>query len=93
MLSAIDTGLFKPGAVSVDFECPTGNCTFAEAYSTIGYFATCSDLSGQLNYSVQTLNDGAEVLVTSLPSGLQVSLSPVAPGFTTSNYYLVLGKR
>ncbi|KAL9110657.1 MAG: hypothetical protein Q9227_004834 [Pyrenula ochraceoflavens] len=43
--SAINAGLFNPESVNMRFGCETGNCTFNEVYSTLGYCHKCQDLS------------------------------------------------
>jgi len=47
--------------------CPTGNCTFQQQYSTLGYCGGCDDVTDELKFNVTE----AEVptLLSYLPSG------------------------
>jgi hypothetical protein len=36
---------------NVDFDCSSGNCTFAEPYSTLGFCHVCEDLSSQVQFN------------------------------------------
>ncbi|KAK5460977.1 hypothetical protein LTS15_003040 [Exophiala xenobiotica] len=45
LLSAVDAGVFNPGFVTLPFDCPTGNCSYSQTYSTLGYCASCKDIS------------------------------------------------
>ena len=76
LISAVAAGVFNPGFIALPFDCPTGNCSFPQPYSTLGYCASCKDISHTIqvipwnhtdlanNYTVQAIN-------TTLPSGLQ----------------------
>jgi hypothetical protein len=62
--SAINAGLFNPKAVNIPFACPTGNCTFDEAYHTVAFCSSCIDAAHNLtrycepsNYTMQYIND------------------------------------
>ena len=60
--SSINAGLFNPESVKIPFGCETGNCTFDEVYSTLGYCHTCQDLSKELTTTcVNTTFNESEV--------------------------------
>jgi hypothetical protein len=45
--NAINAGIYAPGG-AVAFGCVTGNCTFGQPYSTVGYCGSCLDLTTNL---------------------------------------------
>ncbi|KAL9106294.1 MAG: hypothetical protein Q9227_008694 [Pyrenula ochraceoflavens] len=47
MQNAINGGIFNPGD-PVNYQCPTGNCTFSKHYHTVGFCGNCSDTTNQL---------------------------------------------
>ena len=51
MYAYIDQGLFNPKSVQTPFDCPTGNCTFSGTYSSVGWCASCKDVTDQLTFS------------------------------------------
>ncbi|MCJ1461150.1 hypothetical protein MMC28_011532 [Mycoblastus sanguinarius] len=79
---AINAGILSPGGL-VSPDCLTGNCTFHQEYSTVGYCSNCTDVSDQLNFNTTTRNgtansflygsDGGVNITTSLPSGLSIT--------------------
>ena len=101
MQSAVNIGVFQP-AVDVQFDCPTGNCTFAQPYHSVGYCSRCSDISSELqinnlthSYTVPTdlTNNTTEVVWefnTSLPSGLSV-INGVGVGGQFDDEYFAMG--
>lgn len=54
-LGYIDQGLYNPSTQRAPFVCPSGNCTFTEPYSTIGYCVKCEDISQQLTIKNVTI--------------------------------------
>ena len=75
--AALNAGIFNPGAISIPFECSTGNCTFSEPYVSISFCSYCSDFSGDLDVVNSTMlvtgsgsNSSIPYSKTSLPSGL-----------------------
>ena len=101
MQSAVNIGVFQP-AVDVQFDCPTGNCTFGQPYHSVGYCSHCSDISSELQiknlthtYTVPSdlTNNFTEVvweLNTSLPSGLSV-INGVGVGGQFDDEYFAMG--
>lgn len=86
MQAAINSGLFTPGGIAMDFSCPSGNCTFPTMYSSIAYCSECVDISdrikiqnlvGRVNYTDYVDPDTGlsyyeyNYTETSLPSGLK----------------------
>ena len=80
---AVNAGIFSPGQ-KPKFNCPTGNCTFANSYGTMAYCSKCQDVSNSLsivNQSWPHINTTSAYfaanstywgLNTSLPSGTSV---------------------
>lgn len=66
MLAAINAGVFSPDAVSIPFDCPSGNCTAPGTFRTVGYCSRCDDVTKELNVT----QSKGEVPRVSLPSGL-----------------------
>ncbi|KAI3393044.1 hypothetical protein diail_4783 [Diaporthe ilicicola] len=92
VLGYIDQGLYNPADIKTPFTCDSGNCTFDNLYSTLGFCATCEDVSSQLkfeNVSVPSIifngnSNSTETIEntwvnTTLPSG-----SYAATGSTTT---------
>ncbi|MCJ1439605.1 MAG: hypothetical protein MMC23_000085 [Stictis urceolatum] len=42
---AIVAGIAAPGDISVAHSCPSGNCSFSEPYSSVGYCSECDDVT------------------------------------------------
>lgn len=77
--AAISAGAFSASALNLPFNCPTGNCTFDQPYSSIGFCSSCSDISNELTYVNYTwrvvtdyYNETSSALNLTLPSGLYV---------------------
>ncbi|KAK5262482.1 hypothetical protein LTR40_000322 [Exophiala xenobiotica] len=101
LVSAVDAGVFNPGFVTLPFDCPTGNCSYSQTYSTLGYCASCKDISYLIdvvpwNFTYPVFNptdnttsiEGRPALNTTLPSGLHTFW---AGGFTTDEEWFVTG--
>ncbi len=43
------TSQFSPHSGRVNAQCPTGNCTFKNEYSTVGYYSSCTDITENLS--------------------------------------------
>lgn len=50
VLGYIDQGLYNPADIKTPFTCESGNCTFNNLFSTLGFCATCEDMSSQLRF-------------------------------------------
>ena len=50
VLGYIDQGLYNPADLKTPFTCESGNCTFNNLFSTLGFCATCEDMSSQLKF-------------------------------------------
>ncbi|KAL1847413.1 hypothetical protein Daus18300_013945 [Diaporthe australafricana] len=50
VLGYIDQGLYNPADIRTPFTCDSGNCTFDSLFSTLGFCATCEDMSSQLRF-------------------------------------------
>lgn len=69
-------GIFYTGS-TLSAECSTGNCTFWEGYSTLGYCSQCNDTTSQLRFDTTCPNRSqtcdyfhyADNVTASLPSG------------------------
>ncbi|KAK2610150.1 hypothetical protein N8I77_003603 [Diaporthe amygdali] len=48
VLGYIDQGLYNPADIRTPFTCDSGNCTFDNFFSTLGFCSTCEDMSSQL---------------------------------------------
>lgn len=77
MQSAIYAGVYNPETITIPFECGSGNCTFVDHYSSIGYCSSCVDLTPNLKVTTTTglYLEGNETVTfpiynTTLPSGL-----------------------
>lgn len=82
--NAILGGIFNPSPNPAT-QCAGGNCTFHEQYSSIAYCSACKDISDDIKFknvtwtymyedtSIHTWN-----LTSVLPSGLNVTMSPVS---------------
>ena len=83
--SAINAGIFSSG-VTLNFDCPTGNCTFPDAYATLGYCSHCRDVSDTLTIKKVCYNSAnpskplkcqsglGSNITSALPSGLSVTV-------------------
>ncbi|KAK8096014.1 hypothetical protein PG999_014036 [Apiospora kogelbergensis] len=79
VLSFIDQGLYNPTDVKTPFVCATGNCTFDQLFSTLGFCATCEDMSSKLtftNVTVTIQTDQTFWVNTTLPSGVYAAAQP-----------------
>jgi hypothetical protein len=63
------SGIFSP-PTDVNFNCLTGNCTFALEYGTVGYCSYCEDISSTITF---TGNCSSEACNSTLPSGLSLT--------------------
>lgn len=68
--AAVLSGIFSPQN-NINFNCLTGNCTFALEYGTVGYCSSCDDVSSHLTF-VEICNPICNTTST-LPSGLSLS--------------------
>jgi len=70
--TAMNTGLFNPNpAPPVD--CLTGNCTWYDEYSSVGWCSACEDISNQITITNETFlatNPYSGNLTTSIPGGI-----------------------
>ncbi|KAL9106213.1 MAG: hypothetical protein Q9227_008746 [Pyrenula ochraceoflavens] len=64
--AAINAGVFNPSALSIPFNCPSGNCTIPDTYSSIAYCSTCEDVTHEAK-----MNETRGSTLVTLPSGLQ----------------------
>lgn len=91
VLGVIDQGLYNPSTIKTPFICVTGNCTFDDIYSTLGFCSTCEDMTSQLrifNFSngyntwrTRTGETGSEPKImvnATLPSGSYTSIDPAS---------------
>lgn len=101
MYAYIDHGLFNGKSVQTTFDCPTGNCTFSGTYSSVGWCASCKDVTDQLTFSNasgqpiivfdgntnQTQTQEVFFINSTLPSGTYASfnLDQGAKWFTVEN--------
>ena len=92
LVSAVAAGVFNPGFVALPFNCPTGNCSFTQPYSTLGYCASCKDISHSIEVipwnhtelinttdtdgSTYLANYSSQAINTTLPSGLHTFYDP-----------------
>ena len=51
--AAIKSGIFAPGS-DANFACGTGNCSFADDYSTVGFCSSCQDVTEDLQFHQTT---------------------------------------
>lgn len=95
ILGYIDQGLYNPADIKTPFTCDTGNCTFDSLYSTLGFCATCEDMSSQLTFAnvSQPLSNGTSNSTeigggawvnTTLPSG---SFAATGSSTTTETWF------
>ncbi|KAF2852083.1 hypothetical protein T440DRAFT_553998 [Plenodomus tracheiphilus IPT5] len=49
--NAVNNGLFASQKPNVQFTCRTGNCTFAEEYTTLAFCSSCLDATDELEYT------------------------------------------
>lgn len=63
-LGSLAAGQFSSRPPQVPFSCATGNCTFPQAYSSVGYCSSCTDITDKLVFEdFQTLGSGFNVTV------------------------------
>lgn len=84
---SILAGVFSPVGPP-DVECSTGNCTWPEEYSTLGWCSSCVEISDQIIITNKTLHGNQSFAgwnyTTSLPhGGLSIGM---APGAYLQNY-------
>lgn len=78
MQTSILTGILEDDTSNIAFTCPSGNCTFPEAYGTMAWCSSCTDVTHDLIYSQTNTTEpcidypGHNLVITnlSLPSGL-----------------------
>ncbi|KIW06433.1 uncharacterized protein PV09_02880 [Verruconis gallopava] len=81
---------------SVDFNCYSGNCSFSEPYSTLGFCHYCEDLSDQVQFNKTYRKDdegknltGAFNITSFLPDGFAITSSTYEAfpnqSYTTAN--------
>jgi hypothetical protein len=89
MQNSINAGIFNPGG-NVQFQCPTGNCTFLQPYHSVAYCSNCLDLTNNLtiwNYTMPTKETGPD-------QAFNISLSPAEGEFGyTSTYSFLHGNK
>lgn len=49
-VASIATGQFSPKPPQVPFTCSTGNCTFGQEYSSVGFCTSCIDVSDRITF-------------------------------------------
>lgn len=81
--SAINAGIFSPGG-GVTPSCPTGNCSFAQPYSTIGYCGGCSDVTNDLKFIIKHGNNTMLEQESGLADGTVVSYLPSGTSINSS---------
>lgn len=100
VLGFIDQGIYNSAEVGkTPFACPTGNCTFEQPFSTLGYCSTCEDMSDQLRFvnvtvegsvldetTNQTNTFEGLYVNTTLPSG---SYAATGPSDSTETWFSV----
>ena len=70
--SAINAGVFSPDQRVLP-SCPSGNCTFARDYTTLGYCHHCQDVSNELSFRTDPQDD--QYIYSYLPSGTNMTFS------------------
>jgi hypothetical protein len=63
---AINAGIYNPGT-PVEFDCPTGNCTFPDVYHSVGYCSSCNDITDSLSITYEVVTEGYNYTNVSLP--------------------------
>nr|KAK5451168.1 hypothetical protein LTR18_001185 [Exophiala xenobiotica] len=63
---AINAGIYNPGT-PVEFDCPTGNCTFPDVYHSVGYCSSCIDVTDSLVITYVVATGGYNYTNISLP--------------------------
>jgi len=71
MQAAINNGVFDPENIQVKYNCNTGNCTFPESYSSLGFCSTCRDVSSDLKLTPFDKSSGR--VNYTLPSGFSIT--------------------
>ena len=69
---SINAGIFSPGEAQVNFNCPTGNCTFPDEYQSVGMCSNCSDATSELQIKRVGKSEYYIIRNYSLPSGFGV---------------------
>lgn len=94
MQSAIYAAVHNPETITIPFECGSGNCTFVDHYSSIGYCSSCVDLTPSLKVTTTTgyRSVGNETVTfpvynTTLPSGLSCVYSADCVGSCYGDFY------
>jgi hypothetical protein len=68
--AAIKSGLYAQNPVPIDFDCPTGQCSFQQRYGTIGWCSHCEDVSEKVVFNtVKASNNKTSWITATLPSG------------------------
>lgn len=80
--SAINAGIFSPGGF-VTPSCQTGNCSFIQSYSTVGYCGRCTDITNELRFSFT--NTTIEYVGSESDSFTSVSVLSYLPSGTSVN--------
>jgi hypothetical protein len=84
--NGVTSGMFAPPP-DVDFDCNTGNCTFSQSFSTVGFCSQCEDRSDslQLTYTPYSVISSPPFdSVASLPEGFAVHTTSDTFGFSRS---------
>jgi hypothetical protein len=68
---AIKAGIYNPGT-PVEFDCPTGNCTFPDVYHSVGYCSSCNDITDSLVITYALVTEGFNYTNISLPGYWEV---------------------
>ncbi|KAK5449383.1 hypothetical protein LTS15_008927 [Exophiala xenobiotica] len=63
---AINAGIYNPGT-PVEFDCPTGNCTFPDVYHSVGYCSSCIDVTDSLVITYEVATGGYNYTNISIP--------------------------
>ncbi|KAK5071918.1 hypothetical protein LTR51_006402 [Lithohypha guttulata] len=82
-VGSLATGQFAAARPEVPFSCTTGNCTFDQDYSSVGYCSQCNDVTDRVVYSNYTR--GSEALLS-----VQITL-PNKDGVTGSDLSFLAG--
>jgi hypothetical protein len=93
MQSAIYAVVYNPETITILFDCTTGNCTFEDHYSSLGYCSSCVDLTSNLKVTTSTgyyVSGNETVPYTifrpTLPSGLSSVYSAECVGGCYGEY-------
>lgn len=80
--STLSTIVYTPNAV-LSWNCLTGNCTFSEAYGTVGYCSTCEDRSSDIMFNTECLPNTRRV-EDFASTGLEICPKGTHSGLTSS---------